>query len=68
MMAKAKLKKRIVEIQQMLLIRSIWSREQSVMALKEVIDAPDRKSDVVAAVRDLNVMKRSFFLLSKLVG
>ena len=68
MMAKAKLKKRIVEIQQMLLIRSIWSREQSVMALKEVIDAPDRKSDVVAAVRDLNVMKRSFFLLRKLVG
>jgi hypothetical protein len=52
----------------MLLIRSIWSREQSVMALKEVIDAPDRKSDVVAAVRDLNVMKRSFFLLRKLVG
>jgi hypothetical protein len=38
------------------------------MALKEVIDAPDRKSDVVAAVRDLNVMKRSFFLLRKLVG
>jgi hypothetical protein len=68
MMAKAKLKKRIVEIQQMLLIRSIWSREQSVTALKEVIDAPDRKSDVVAAVRDLNVMKRPFFLLRKLVG
>ena len=56
MMAKAKLKKRIVEIQQMLLIRSIWSREQSVIALKEVIDAPDRKSDVVAAVRELNAM------------
>ena len=68
MMGKDKVKKRIAEIQQMLLIRSIWSREQSVMALKEVIDAPDRKSDVVAAVRDLNVMKRPFFLLRKLVG
>ena len=56
MMGKAKVKKRIAEIQQMLLIRSIWSREQSVMALKEVIEAPDRKSDVVAAVRELNAM------------
>ena len=56
MMGKDKVKKRIAEIQQMFLIRSIWSREQSVMALKEVIDAPDRKSDVVAAVRELNVM------------
>jgi hypothetical protein len=56
MMGNAKVKQRIAEIQQMLLIRSIWSREQSVIALKEVIDAPDRKSDVVAAVRELNTM------------
>jgi hypothetical protein len=56
MMGKDKVKKRIAEIQQLLLIRTLWSREQSVMALKEVIKAPDRKSDVVAAVRELNVM------------
>jgi mannose-6-phosphate isomerase class I len=56
MMGKDKVKKRIAEIQQMFLIRSIWSREQSIIALKEVIKAPDRKSDVVAAVRELNVM------------
>jgi mannose-6-phosphate isomerase class I len=56
MMGKDKVKKRIAEIQQLLLIRTLWSREQSVMALKEVIKAPDRKSDVVAAVRELNTM------------
>ena len=56
MMGKDKVKKRIAEIQQLLLIRTLWSREQSVMALKGVIKAPDRKSDVVAAVRELNVM------------
>ena len=56
MMGKDKVKKRIAEIQQLLLIRTLWSREQSVVALKEVIKAPDRKSDVVAAVRELNVM------------
>ena len=55
MMGKDKVKKRIAEIQQLLLIRTLWSREQSVVALKEVIKAPDRKSDVVAAVRELNV-------------
>lgn len=56
MMGKDKVKKRIAEIQQLLLIRTLWSREQSVVALKKVIEAPDRKSDVVAAVRELNVM------------
>ena len=56
MMGKDKVKKRIAEIQQMFLNGSIWSREQSIIALKEVIKAPDRKSDVVAAVRELNVM------------
>ena len=34
----------------------MWARNFSIKALKEVIEAPDRKSDVVAAVRELNVM------------
>ena len=36
--------------------QSMWARNLSIEALKEVIEAPDRKSDVVAAVRELNAM------------
>jgi mannose-6-phosphate isomerase class I len=34
----------------------MWARHLSIEALKEVIETPDRKSDVVAAVRELNAM------------
>jgi hypothetical protein len=34
----------------------LWSREDSVRALKGVIEEPDKASDVVAAVRELNAM------------
>lgn len=34
----------------------LWSREDSVRALKDVIRRPDKASDIVSAVRELNAM------------
>ena len=36
--------------------RGIWTREQSAKALIGVVDAPDKPSDIVAAVKELNAM------------
>ena len=36
--------------------KSLWSREDSVNALKSVVAMPDRASDVTGAVKELNSM------------
>lgn len=47
---------RIKEIQDEMLAMGIWMREQSVRSLISVVQEPDKKSDVVAAVKELNQM------------
>lgn len=51
-----KISDRIKQIRAELADRGLWSREQSVMALVKVVEAPDKASDVVAAVKVLNEM------------
>ncbi len=51
-----KISDRIKQIRAELADRGMWSREQSVMALVKVVEAPDKASDVVAAVKELNAM------------
>jgi hypothetical protein len=55
-MGKAKVRRRVKALQAEFVEQSMWARNLSIEALKEVIEAPDRKSDVVAAVRELNAM------------
>lgn len=56
MMARGEVSGRVDAIRAELAERSLWSREESVEALKGVIAHPDKGSDVVAAVRELNAM------------
>ena len=56
MLENPKVSARVEAIRAELAERSLWSREQSVEALKGVISTPDKASDVVAAVRELNAM------------
>ena len=56
LMQRAKVRRRVQEVQQLLVDRSLWSREESVRALRGVIENPERKSDIIAAVRELNAM------------
>ena len=56
LMQRAKVQRRVQEVQQLLVDRSLWSREESVRALRGVIENPERKSDIIAAVRELNAM------------
>ena len=55
-MGKAKVRRRVKGLQAEFIEQSMWARHLSIEALKEVIETPDRKSDVVAAVRELNAM------------
>ncbi|NCV87372.1 MAG: hypothetical protein EBW14_16240 [Oxalobacteraceae bacterium] len=55
-MGKAKVRRRVKALQAEFIEQSMWARHLSIEALKEVIETPDRKSDVVAAVRELNAM------------
>ena len=56
LMQRTKVQRRVREVQQLLVDRSLWSREESVRALRGVIENPERKSDIIAAVRELNAM------------
>ena len=56
MMSKSKVRQRVKALQAAFVEQSVWARDLSIEALKAVIEAPDRKSDVVAAVRELNAM------------
>ena len=47
---------RIAAIRAELAEKGLWTREQSVRALVRVVENPDKASDVVSAVKELNSM------------
>ena len=47
---------RLNELKQDLSDKNLWTREKSVEVLLSVIQEPDKKGDVVAAVKELNSM------------
>lgn len=47
---------RIVELKANLEKKELWTREQSVMALKNALEIADRPTDVVAVIKELNNM------------
>lgn len=51
-----KVSARIDQLMAELAERSLWTREKSVEALISVINEPDKKSDVIQAVKELNAM------------
>lgn len=54
--ADTKVAQRIAAIRAELAARGLWTREDSARALIGVINQPDKASDVVAAVKELNAM------------
>ena len=56
LMATERLQARVAALQRELVAQALWSREESVKALRAVIEHPDRSSDIVAAVKELNAM------------
>lgn len=51
-----KVLERVKELKAELAKRNLWTREQSVQALIQVINNPERNSDIIAAVKELNTM------------
>lgn len=56
LMADANVSSRVAELKAQLSEKALWSREDSVNALLSVIQNPDKQRDVVAAVKELNLM------------
>lgn len=56
LLANGKVLGRVNELKADLARRNLWTREQSVQALIEVIRNPDKQTDVIAAVKELNAM------------
>lgn len=52
----AKVLPRVTELREELKARELWTRENSVKALKGVIENPERNTDIVSAVKELNFM------------
>ena len=57
LMADTKVSTRIDSIRAELAERGLWTRENSVNALIGVLKNPDKASDIVAAVKELNAME-----------
>lgn len=47
---------RVAELREQLSAKALWTREMSVKALVEVLSRPDKQTDVIAAVKELNAM------------
>lgn len=47
---------RIDAIHEELKAKGVWTREQSALALIGVIERPEKNADIIAAVKELNVM------------
>lgn len=47
---------RIEQIHEELRGKGVWTREQSALALIRVIEHPEKNADIIAAVKELNVM------------
>ncbi len=56
LLANHKVSARVAEIRAELAEKQLWKREDSVKALKGVIEHPDKASDIVVAVKELNAM------------
>lgn len=56
LMGHADISARIEQIRAELAEKGIWTREQSAKALIGVVQAPDKASDIVSAVKELNAM------------
>lgn len=47
---------RVAELKSALASKALWTREMSVQALIEVMASPDKQTDIIAAVKELNAM------------
>lgn len=56
LMADAKVKARILELKQKLSDRQLWTREQSVKALRSIVEQADNQNVLIGAVKELNAM------------
>ena len=56
LMADSRVSARVKELKEKLSEKALWSREDSVNALLSVIQNPDKQRDIVAAVKELNLM------------
>lgn len=56
LMADSRVSARVKELKEKLSEKALWSREDSVNALLSVINNPDKQRDIVAAVKELNLM------------
>jgi len=55
-MENGKVAARIAELKAIVAAKALWSREQSIEALKGVVNSPDRAGDITQAVKELNSM------------
>jgi hypothetical protein len=55
-MATGNVQARVQDIKEQLASKALWTREESVQTLKSVIEAPEKTTDVIAAVKELNAM------------
>ncbi len=56
LMKRGEVRARVDEIKKQLEAKLLWTREESVEALKGVLQNPDRAGDITAAVKELNIM------------
>jgi hypothetical protein len=56
MMSWDNIRQRVQELRDQLSEKALWSREDSVRTLLEVIGNPDKQTDVITAVKELNAM------------
>jgi hypothetical protein len=47
---------RVAQLREQLSAKALWTREMSVAALQDVLYNPDKQSDKIAAVKELNLM------------
>jgi hypothetical protein len=56
LMSNTNVAQRVAFLREELSKKALWSREESIQALKVVVDNPERNTDIVAAVKELNAM------------
>jgi hypothetical protein len=56
MMATTKIRARVNSLKAEMAQLCLWTREDSVKALKGVVQSPDRAGDIIASVKELNSM------------
>jgi hypothetical protein len=56
LMTTGEIKVRVAQLKEELSKKALWSREESVEALRNVLTNPDKATDIVSAVKELNAM------------